>query len=116
MLSQQAQEWQRRAAQLDQDNQDLESRLAQSLQQLNLLKEEVVATRDQLRSTTQQLKASLAENDTLKQRAHIEELDPAFEGLPIVRQMQERKLNCVLSNSFGFGGTNATLAFTRLAA
>jgi 3-oxoacyl-[acyl-carrier-protein] synthase-1 len=36
--------------------------------------------------------------------------------LPIVREMQERKLNCVLSNSFGFGGTNATLAFTRLAA
>jgi 3-oxoacyl-[acyl-carrier-protein] synthase-1 len=48
--------------------------------------------------------------------AHIEELDPAFEGLPIVRQRQERKLNCVISNSFGFGGTNATLAFTKLAA
>jgi flagellar motor protein MotB len=68
VLSQQAQEWQRRAAQLDKDNQDLESRLAQSLQQLNLLKEEVVATRDQLRSTTQQLKGSLAENETLKKR------------------------------------------------
>jgi 3-oxoacyl-[acyl-carrier-protein] synthase-1 len=48
--------------------------------------------------------------------AHIENLDPAFEGLPIVRKRQERELNCVLSNSFGFGGTNATLAFTKAAA
>lgn len=68
VIAQQAQEWQQRAAQLDQDNQDLEARLAQSLQQINLLKEEVVATRDQLRSTTQQLKASLAETDKLRQR------------------------------------------------
>lgn len=68
VIAQQAQQWQQRATQLDQDNQDLEARLAQSLQQINLLKEEVVATRDQLRSTTQQLKASLAENDTLKKR------------------------------------------------
>jgi 3-oxoacyl-[acyl-carrier-protein] synthase-1 len=48
--------------------------------------------------------------------AHIEELDPAFEDLPILRQRADRELNCVLSNSFGFGGTNATLAFTKAAA
>jgi len=48
--------------------------------------------------------------------AHIEELDPAFEDLPILRERVDRDLNCVLSNSFGFGGTNATLAFTRVAA
>jgi 3-oxoacyl-[acyl-carrier-protein] synthase-1 len=48
--------------------------------------------------------------------AHIEELDPAFEDLPILRERVDRELNCVLSNSFGFGGTNAALAFTRLAA
>ena len=48
--------------------------------------------------------------------AHIEELDPAFEDLPILCQRVDRQLNCVLSNSFGFGGTNATLAFTRVAA
>jgi 3-oxoacyl-[acyl-carrier-protein] synthase I len=48
--------------------------------------------------------------------AHIEELDPAFEDLPILRKREDRELNCVLSNSFGFGGTNAALAFTRLAA
>jgi 3-oxoacyl-[acyl-carrier-protein] synthase-1 len=48
--------------------------------------------------------------------AHIEELDPAFEDLPILRERVDRDLNCVLSNSFGFGGTNASLAFTRVAA
>jgi len=48
--------------------------------------------------------------------AHIEELDPAFEDLPILRERVDRQLECVLSNSFGFGGTNATLAFTRVAA
>ncbi len=48
--------------------------------------------------------------------AHIEELDPAFEDLPILRKREDREVNCVLSNSFGFGGTNATLAFTKLAA
>jgi len=47
--------------------------------------------------------------------AHIDELDPAFEGMPILRKREDRELNCVLSNSFGFGGTNASLAFTRAA-
>jgi 3-oxoacyl-[acyl-carrier-protein] synthase-1 len=55
-------------------------------------------------------------NSFVCESAHIETLDPAFEGLPIVRERQERELNCVLSNSFGFGGTNATLAFTKIAA
>jgi 3-oxoacyl-[acyl-carrier-protein] synthase-1 len=48
--------------------------------------------------------------------ANIEDLDPAFEDLPILRKRDDRELNCVLSNSFGFGGTNAALAFTKLAA
>lgn len=48
--------------------------------------------------------------------AHIEELDEAFADLPILRKREDRELNCVLSNSFGFGGTNASLAFTRVAA
>ncbi len=48
--------------------------------------------------------------------AHIEELDPAFADLPILRERVDRELNCVLSNSFGFGGTNASLAFTKVAA
>jgi 3-oxoacyl-[acyl-carrier-protein] synthase-1 len=48
--------------------------------------------------------------------AHIDELDPAFSDLPIVRERTPATINCALSNSFGFGGTNASLAFTKLAA
>ena len=47
--------------------------------------------------------------------AHIETLDPEFEGVPVVRQrIDNAKIDTVLSNSFGFGGTNATLVFQRL--
>ncbi len=46
--------------------------------------------------------------------ANIENLDPEFEGLPIVRQrIDDARIDTVLSNSFGFGGTNATLVFRR---
>ncbi|MFL5090369.1 MAG: beta-ketoacyl-ACP synthase I [Xanthobacteraceae bacterium] len=42
--------------------------------------------------------------------ANIETLDPAFEDVPIVRERRDNvKLGCVLSNSFGFGGTNACI-------
>jgi len=45
--------------------------------------------------------------------AHIENLDPAAEGLPILRRRLDQPLNTVMSNSFGFGGTNASLVFSR---
>ena len=47
--------------------------------------------------------------------ANIENLDPAFADIPIVRERQDNvALGCVLSNSFGFGGTNASIVFKRL--
>ena len=49
-------------------------------------------------------------NGFICESANIEKLDPAFEDVPIVRDRQDNvKLGCVLSNSFGFGGTNASV-------
>ena len=45
--------------------------------------------------------------------AHIDTLDPAFEDLPILRQRRETALETVMSNSFGFGGTNGCLVMSR---
>ena len=56
----------------------------------------------------------MLEHDFLSASANIDDLDPEAEGVPIVRQREDDAgLNCVLSNSFGFGGTNACLAFKR---
>jgi 3-oxoacyl-[acyl-carrier-protein] synthase-1 len=53
-------------------------------------------------------------NNFICESANIEELDPAFNDVPIVRERLDNvELNCVMSNSFGFGGTNATLIFKR---
>ncbi len=47
--------------------------------------------------------------------ANIENLDPASADMPILRERRDNvTLGCVLSNSFGFGGTNASLVFKRL--
>ncbi len=56
----------------------------------------------------------MLEHDFLSASANIEELDPEAEGVPLVRVREDDAgLDCVMSNSFGFGGTNATLVFRR---
>ena len=53
-------------------------------------------------------------NGFICESAHIDTIDPAIADMPIVRQRQDDvEINRVMSNSFGFGGTNATLVFQR---
>jgi 3-oxoacyl-[acyl-carrier-protein] synthase I len=54
-------------------------------------------------------------NGFICESANIENLDPAFADVPIARERRDDvKLGCVLSNSFGFGGTNASVVLKRL--
>jgi 3-oxoacyl-[acyl-carrier-protein] synthase-1 len=56
----------------------------------------------------------MMKNGFLAESAHIEELDPDFADVPILRKrVDNAKVDTVMSNSFGFGGTNATLVFQR---
>ena len=56
----------------------------------------------------------MMQGDFIAGSAHIEELDPDFADMPIVQETRDAKLNTVMSNSFGFGGTNATLVMRRV--
>ena len=56
----------------------------------------------------------MMENNFICESANIDNLDEAVEGVPVVRSRQDDvTLNSIMSNSFGFGGTNATLVFER---
>ena len=56
----------------------------------------------------------MLQNGFVAESANIEHLDPAFEDLPIVRKRQDKVLDTVMSNSFGFGGTNGCLVMSRV--
>lgn len=57
----------------------------------------------------------MMKNGFICESANIEDLDPEVADVPIVRERQDGvALNTVMSNSFGFGGTNASLVFRRL--
>ncbi|MEW9570352.1 beta-ketoacyl-ACP synthase I [Rhodanobacter sp. Si-c] len=53
-------------------------------------------------------------DDFVAGSANIDALDPRAEGFPILRESREARLATVMSNSFGFGGTNASLVFARV--
>ena len=56
----------------------------------------------------------MMQNGFICESANIDTLDPEFADVPVVRQrIDNARLNVVLSNSFGFGGTNGTLVFQR---
>ena len=55
----------------------------------------------------------MLQNDFVAESVNIENLDEEGIGLPIIRETKNIKLNRILSNSFGFGGTNACLVFER---
>ena len=58
----------------------------------------------------------MMQNGFICESAHITEIDPEFADMPIVRERQDNaKIDTVLSNSFGFGGTNASLVLQRYA-
>ena len=56
----------------------------------------------------------MMENSFMAESANIENLDEKAKDMPILRKVEKKELNCVMSNSFGFGGTNSTLVFEKI--
>ncbi|MFC4259292.1 beta-ketoacyl-ACP synthase I [Marinobacter lacisalsi] len=55
----------------------------------------------------------MQQNDFITPSANIETLDEGAEGYPIIRELQNTPTDLIMSNSFGFGGTNASLVFRK---
>jgi 3-oxoacyl-[acyl-carrier-protein] synthase-1 len=55
----------------------------------------------------------MMENEFLCGSHNIDEIDPAAEKFPILRENVDKRINCFLSNSFGFGGTNGSIIIRR---
>ena len=56
----------------------------------------------------------MLQNEFIAKSANIDTLDPVFADLPIVRQRIDDPIETAMSNSFGFGGTNACLVISRI--
>ncbi|WGO97566.1 beta-ketoacyl-ACP synthase I [Saccharophagus degradans] len=55
-------------------------------------------------------------NNFIAGSANVETIDPAAEGMPIITASKDANIESAMSNSFGFGGTNATLVFKKYSA
>ncbi|ESQ74195.1 3-oxoacyl-ACP synthase [Asticcacaulis sp. AC402] len=55
----------------------------------------------------------MMQNDFAAESAHIDNLDPDFDGMPILRKRHDGPIGTAMSNSFGFGGTNGSIILSR---